>query len=69
MSKKPKTGFTQDLWVVEYIDRMNRSDSFEGQAMPRAEAEAKYAALTDNGTRKTAQDKTSMGYYQLRQKA
>lgn len=35
MSKKPKTGFTQDLWVVEYIDRMNRSDSFEGQAMPR----------------------------------
>jgi len=54
MSKKPKTGFTQALWVVEYIDRMNCSDSFEGQAMPREEAEAKYAALTDNGTRKTA---------------
>ena len=69
MSKKPKTGFTQALWVVEYIDRMNCSDSFEGQAMPREEAEAKYAALTDNGTRKTAQDKKSMGYYQLRQKA
>lgn len=69
MSKKAKTGFTKDLWVVAYVDRMTPSDSFEGEPMSREEAEAKFAKLTDNGTRKIAQDKHCLGYYQLRQKA
>lgn len=41
MSKKIKTGFVNDLWVVEHIDRMNPENSFEGKVMPRAQAEEK----------------------------
>ncbi len=69
MSKKRKTGFPEDSWVVEYIDKMNPSDSFEGEPMSRSEAEIKYADLTENGTQKTEQDKTCLGNYRLRQKA
>lgn len=68
MSKRRKDEFlSEPLWVVAYIDRMTPSDSFDSEEMPREHAEARYAELTDNGTRKTIQDKNALGYYQLRQ--
>jgi hypothetical protein len=68
MSKRRKNAALPEvLWVLEYIDYMTPSDSFEIEAMPREQAEARYAQLTENGTRNTVKDKKVLGYYQLRQ--
>ena len=68
MSKRRKNAALPEiLWVLEYIDHMTPSDSFAIEAMPREQAEARYAQLTENGTRKTTKDKSALGYYQLRQ--
>ena len=68
MSKRRKDeALPEVLWIVAYIDHMTPSDSFDGEEMPREQAEARYAELTENGTRKTAKDKSVLGYYQLRQ--
>jgi hypothetical protein len=68
MSKRRKNvALPEVLWVLEYIDHMTPSDSFEIEAMPREQAEARYAQLTENGTRETSKDKNALGCYQLRQ--
>jgi hypothetical protein len=68
MSKRRKNAALPEvLWIVAYIDNMTPSDSFDGEAMPREQAEARYAELTENGTRKTTKDKSALGCYQLRQ--
>ncbi|MCL7744273.1 hypothetical protein LV476_04815 [Guyparkeria hydrothermalis] len=68
MSKKKKTGFPKDLWVIEGVDRMNWDDDFRvAGPMPREEAHAEYDRLTENGTTKTAQDKSALSYYVMRQ--
>jgi glutaredoxin 2 len=68
MSKRKKDeAMPEVLWIVEYIDHMTRSDSFDGEAMPREQAEARCAELTENGTRETSKDKSALGYYELRQ--
>jgi len=68
MSKRRKNAALPEvLWIVAYIDNMTPSDSFDGEEMPREQAEARYAELTENGTRKTTKDKSVLGYYQLRQ--
>jgi len=68
MSKRRKdAALPEVLWVLEYTDLMTPSDSFESEAMPREHAKARYAGLTENGTRKTSKDKNALGYYQLRQ--
>ena len=67
MSKKHKTAFPKDLWVVEYIDRMDRDGEHVSESLSREAAEALYAERTSNGTRATAKDKFAMGYYVLRQ--
>ncbi len=66
MSKKRKTGFPNDLWVVEYVDRMHGSDGFSTEPMPLVEAEAELARRTDQGKHATEHDKKAFGYYQLR---
>jgi len=54
MSKRRKNAALPEvLWIVEYIDNMIPSDSFDGEAMPREQAEARYAELTKNGTHET----------------
>ena len=68
MSKRRKNAALPEvLWIVAYIDNMTPSDSFDGEEMPREQAEARYAELTENGKRKTTKDKSVLGYYQLRQ--
>ena len=68
MSKRRKNAALPEvLWIVAYIDNMTPSDSFDGEAMPREQAEARYAELTENGTRETSKDKSALGYYELRQ--
>ena len=68
MSKRKKNAdLPEPLWVIEYIDCMTPSDSFDSEEMPREQAEARYAELTENGTRNTVKDKKVLGYYQLRQ--
>lgn len=66
MSKKRKTGFPKDLWVIEYVDRMHRSGGFSTEPMSRAEAEAELARLTEQGSRATEHDREALEYYQLR---
>lgn len=66
MSKRKKTGFPNDLWVVQYVDRMNWSDSYDSEPMPRAEAERKLAELTDNRTKHTERGQNTF-YYTLKQ--
>ncbi len=39
MSKRKKTAFPEDLWVVEYVDQMDWDGNFESEPMPREEAE------------------------------
>jgi hypothetical protein len=66
MSKRKKNAALREvLCVLKYIDRMTPPDSFEIEAMPREQAEARYAQLTENGTRNTVKDKKVLGYYQL----
>jgi len=68
MSKRRKDEALHEvLWVPEHIDLMTPSDSFEIAAMPREQAEARCAELAGNGTRETSKDKSTLGYYQLRQ--
>ncbi|WP_018403506.1 hypothetical protein [Marinobacter gelidimuriae] len=68
MSKRRKDeALPEVLWIVAYIDHMTPSDSFDSEEMPREQAEARYAELTKNGTRKTLKDKNAASYYQLRQ--
>ena len=68
MSKRRKDeALPEALWVIEYFDRMTPSDSFDSEEMPREQAEAQYAELTENGTRNTIKDKKVLGYYQLQQ--
>ena len=68
MSKKKKTGFPDDLWVVEHKDKMNwGDDSRTAGPMPREEAQAEYDRLTENGTKNTPHDKLALSYYAMRQ--
>ena len=68
MSKRRKNAaMPEALWIVAYIDHMTRSDSFDSEAMPREQAKARYAELTENGTRETSKNKSALGYYELRQ--
>lgn len=69
MSKKKKTGFPKDLWIIQGEDRMNWGDGGYRVAgpMPREEAQAEYDRLTENGTTKTAQDQSALSYYVMRQ--
>jgi hypothetical protein len=65
MSNKRKTGFPLDLWRVDYIDRLNMEDSYNGEEVSREEAERRYRELTNNGTQRTEGDKNALGYYRL----
>ena len=66
MSKRKKTGFPDELFVVVSVDRMNPENSFESEPMAREMAEKEYNDLTDNGKRKTPQDKNCLQHYELR---
>lgn len=68
MSKKKKTGFPKDLWVIESKDHMNwDDDSRVAGPMPREEAQAEYDRLTDDGTKNTPHDKSALSYYVMPQ--
>ncbi|GLR62787.1 hypothetical protein [Marinospirillum insulare] len=45
MSKKRKTAFPKDLWVVEYIDRMDRDGEHVSESLSRENTEALYAEM------------------------
>ncbi|KAA1173948.1 hypothetical protein FWJ25_11110 [Marinobacter salinexigens] len=64
---KKEKELSQKLWVIDYIDRMTPSDSFESALMSFEEAERKYNALTDGGVKNTDKDKKSLMCYRLRQ--
>ena len=66
MGKKYKTAFPNDLWVLEYVDRMDRDGGHVTEPHTREAAEALYADITENGTRATSKDKNALGYYVLR---
>ena len=66
MGKKSKTAFPNDLWVVEYIDQMDRDGGHVSESLSREAAEALYSDLTENGTRATSKDKYALGYYVFR---
>ena len=66
MSKRKKTGFADELFVVVSVDRMNPEDGFKSEPMAREMAEQKYNDLTDNGKRKTPHDKNCLQHYELR---
>jgi hypothetical protein len=68
MSKRRRNAdLPEAQWVVDYIDNMTPSDSFESEPMSLEQAEHQFAKLTENGTRNTSKDKYALSYYQLRQ--
>lgn len=67
MSKKKKTGFINDLWVIVLVDQMDWDVGHQVIAGPvdREKAFAEFDSLTDGGTKKVGPKDTV--YYQLRQ--
>jgi hypothetical protein len=62
-----KTPQHDALWVLEYVDRMNPSGSFDSEPMPYEQAKRQYDNLTSSGITKTVEDKDALSYYGLRQ--
>lgn len=65
MSKKKKSN-ENGLYVIDTIDNMDRDGYHTSEPMTQEEAEARYNALTKNGTKNTSKDRQAITYYVLR---
>ncbi|PSF12193.1 hypothetical protein C7H09_04770 [Marinobacter fuscus] len=65
-SKARKAAQANALWVIDFVDRMTPSDSFESEPMPYEAAKERYDSLTANGTTKMERDRKSVCYYRMR---
>lgn len=66
MSKKKNRKNEPHLYVIETTDRMDWDYSHTTEPMSEAKAEAKFNALTENGSKNTRKNRMAFTIYEMR---